>query len=194
MKNCKKSFFLFISLTMIILSCSSVKNNNNGTQMSEILDGIILVTNNACFFVPNEFCKYLEWDNSKGSDVKALIVDHFTEKNEIQQLVPIVATICMLPNKDTSEAIEWLEWGKYDMVKKNECYIIPAKVSLETHFKPIELLSFTYNLRFKWEGTVYKFKCINNCDDISCHIISLNNHQRIMVLDSRSLPRGAEGD
>lgn len=175
------------------MSCSSIKKDNISSQVSEDVNGVLLVTNKACFFIPNEKCEYLECDDTNGFDTKALVIDYFTEKDDIQSLDPIIANISMLPNKDSSDVIVWLERSNYNLIKENECYIIPAKVRLVTHFKPIKHLSFTYILRFNWQGIVYKYKCIYNGNAVYCNIISINKHQRNMIVNSQSLPTGAEG-
>ena len=120
-----KSWFIYIIVfSFALLSCSVVKGDDYNTRESESVEGTILVTPKACFFVPNGYCDYLACDNSSVEKSKALIIDHLERINDINLWNPIVANINMLPNKDSSDIIVWLERCRFDFVKEDECYII----------------------------------------------------------------------
>lgn len=178
----------------MLLSCSIVSGNDYNDQESEVVDGTILVFPKACFFVPNGYCYYLACDNSSGEKTKALIIDHLERIYDVNLREPIVANINMLPNKDSSDIIVWLERCRFDFVKEDECYIAPAKVKLTTRFRPVQNLSFSYILRFRWKDIIYKYECIYKGSPVYCNIISFNESQKNKIINMQSLPIGKERD
>lgn len=184
-------YFLFV-FSFALSSCSVFKKEEYDVQVSEVVDGTLFVTRKACFFVPNGYCEYLGYDNSNGANAKALIVDHFVRKDELQFMNPIVAKIKMLPNKDSTDIIVWLERCHFEIVGEDECYIISAKVMLTSYFKTMQYLSFSYVLRFNWKDTIYNYECIYKGSPIYCEVISLNESQQHKIINTQSLPIGVK--
>lgn len=165
---------------------------------SEDVDGILLVIKGACFFVPDGRCDYLDHDNSKSGIAKAVLVDYLickndiVNKNGINSLSPTIANIEMLPNKDSSNVIVWLERNHFYDIDESECYIIPAKVILTTKSQPVEYLSFSYNLRFNWQNVIYNYVCIYKGCTVYCNIISQKENLNNIIFNKQSLPIGKE--
>lgn len=188
-----KSWIIYIvGLSFVLLSCSVVSRNDYSVHESEVVGGMILISSKACFFVPNGYCNYLACDNSSGEKAKALIIDHLERINDVNLRKPIVANINMLPNKDSSDIIVWLERCRFDFVEDDECYIIPATVKLTTRFRPIQNLSFSYILRFSWKDIIYHYECIYIGSQVYCNIISINESQMDKIINMQSLPIGKE--
>jgi hypothetical protein len=170
----------------------------NDYSTSENVDGILLVIKRACFFVPDGRCDYLDHDNSESGMAKAVLVDYLINKNEIvnkngiKSLNPTVANIEMLPNKDSSNVIVWLERNHFYDIDESECYIIPAKVLLTTKSQRVEYFSFSYNLRFNWQNVIYNYECIYKGCDVYCNIISQKENLNNRIFNTQSLPIGKE--
>ncbi len=190
-----KSWVIYlVGFSSILFACSSVQKEKHNCEISNVVDGIVLITQKACFFVPLGNCdNIVDVDSEEGTNM-ALIVDHLEEEDRIKSYNPIIANIIMLPNKDSTGIIVWLDRCHFDYIKKGECYIIPAKVKLTTHHQPIDYLSFLYNLRFCWKDVTYNYKCIYKGNPIHCQILSLNEYQQQSILNAQSLPVGKESD
>ena len=190
-----KSWVIYlVVVSSILLACSSVQKENHNCEISNVADGIVLITQKACFFVPLGNCDNIVGFDSKEGTCMALIVDHFEDKDRIKSYNPIIADIIMLPNKDSTDIIVWLDRCHFDFIKKDECYIIPAKVKLTSHYQPIDYLSFLYNLRFSWKDITYNYKCIYKGNPIHCQILSLNEYQQHIIFNAQSLPVGKVSD
>ena len=191
-------FFCLFCFPFLLLSCSTVKVSADDYRTSEVVDGTVLVIKGACFFVPDGQCDYLAYDNSKTERAKAVIVDYLTgngdivNKKEIKSLNPTVANIKMMPNKDGSDVIVWLERNHFYDIDENECYIIPAKVKLTTKSKPIEQLAFSYILRFDWQNVIYNYECIYKGSTVYCNIVSQTEHLKEGIFNTQSLNIGKE--
>lgn len=189
----KYSRLYLLWVVLAFVSCSGTKEKGYVSHESEVVDGMILVTPMACFFVPDGRCDYLDCDNSSAEQDSAVIIDYLERISDINTWNSIVAKIDMLPNMDTSDKIEWLEHHRYSFVNEGECFIVPAKVKLMTHYKPIRTLYYSYVLRFSWQNTVYNYVCIDKGGSlVDCTIISGNETMLDEIANKHSLPNGKE--
>ena len=173
------------------ISCSSIYEIKKAIT-SEDLDGIIIITSRACFFVPDDYCDYLSYDNSKEDTSKAVILYGISKRSELMIDNSLTAQIIMLPNKDSSDILVLYDKCncRNDSLKENEIIIISAKVSLTTFSKPIEVLADKYLIKFKWYDTVYFYECFQKGDFVNCEIISINEKQQNRIIDTNTLPHG----
>lgn len=187
----KVVFCLFVASAFI--GCSTVKTVESRFYESEIVDGLLFITQEACFFVPSVYCGFLAFDNTKERKPRALIIDRLIIDSNIL-FNPIVADITMMPNKDSSELVVLLERGRYDYVKENELCVIYSKVKLSILSPPIKKLSFTYLFKFNWNKSVYSFLCFDLGSSMYCNVISINGTQMNNIIRSHTLPLGIESD
>lgn len=194
MNNKKNRLFCLLILCIIVLFFSCTRYNYVKKQpvTKENVEGLLIITSRACFFVPNGYCNYLEYDNSKNVFAKAILIDKIDRQDEIMSLNPVYAHINMLPNKDSSNVIVLIDKGfcRNDLLGEDECQILSVTVALSIYYEPIELLKYQYVLKFKWENFTYYYECINKGSRVYCNIISVNESQQKWILENKELPIG----
>jgi len=193
--NNKKNRLVWLLITCIIVlffSCTKYNYVKKQPVTKESVEGLLIITSRACFFVPNGYCKYLEYDNSKNDYAKAIIIDNINRQDEIMSLYPIYAHINVLPNKDSSDVIVLIDKGFYrnNLLGENEYQILSVTVTLLTYDKSVELLSNQYVLKFKWGKLIYCYECINKGSRVFCSIKSVNEGQQKWILENQELPIG----
>lgn len=194
MINKKNQLFCLLIFCFIVLlfSCTRYNYVKKKPVTKESVEGLLIITSRACFFVPNGYCKYLEYDNSKNDSAKAILIDNIDSQDEINSLNPVYAQINILPNKDSSNVIVLLDKGfcRNDLLGENECQILSVTVALTTYDGPIELMTDQYVLKFKWEKHTYYYESITKGSRVYCNIISVNESQQKWILENKELPIG----
>lgn len=187
-----KIIFLFFGCILLTSSCQCYDNVVKHPVFSEELDGLLLITRRACFFVPYENCKYLEYNNLENEFAKAVIIDHIENKEEIASSNQLTVQVALLPNKDSSDVIVQMDYGfcRNELLKENECQIIPVTAAMLTYIEPIDLLSDRFLFKFIWDGNEYHYECINRGNHVCCKILSQNERLQNWIQKNHKLPIG----
>lgn len=190
----KYHLHFILCFSLLLLSCSTYKVDEFDPVTVEVVDGFVLVTQKGCFFVPNGYCDCLAYDNSVEKNKKGLIIWSFVNEKELKSFDPIIANIRMMPNTESPNLTVTLDgYFHSDVVKENECYIIPAKVRLISFSRPIEKwYSMKYRFRFKWDNAIYNYVCTDLGTSFKCDIVMPNDSLRHWIFDTQSLPIGRE--
>lgn len=186
----RKYLFSFFSL-LIFFSCSSLQKIERPFTLENV-DGVIIITSRACFFIPNDYCDYLSYDNSKEDTSKAVILYSISNLDELVLEKSLIAQINILPNKDSTDIVVLYDKCncRNDDINENDIIIFSAKVSLTTFSKPINVLADSCRVKFKWYDTVYYYECFQKGDFVNCEILSINKKQQEWIINTKTLPNG----